>query len=55
MTKKAYFVPFLLKKVRIVEILSNFLTKKNFNQTVQQRSSIFNEINKTSIQISTCF
>ena len=40
----------------ILKFLSEILAKKDFNQTIQQRSSIFNENNNTlSLNILTCF
>ena len=46
-TNKAYFVPFLMKKFGILKALSKILAKKNFNQTIHQRSSISNGNNNT--------
>ena len=40
-------MPFLMKKVWILKILSKILAKENFNEPIQQRSSISNGNNNT--------
>ena len=45
--QKSVFCAILGEKVWILKIFSKILAKKNFNQTIQQRSSISNSNNNT--------
>ena len=40
-----------MKKIRIVKNSSKVFAEKNFNQTIRERSSIFNENNSTILII----